>query len=251
VTVMQAARGPVITVVFDNSPGEGDLIHGWGFAALVQWKGHTLLFDTGNEGHALLGNLRLVGVSPKDVSHAFLSHAHGDHAGGLMAFLEANPGACVHLLRAFPRSLRLETTFRAGKVVELDDPQEILPEVWSTGALDGGTPEQALVIDGLAGLVVITGCAHPGIETIVAKAQEMFDRPPLLVLGGFHLLRESEESVAAIGASLQAMGVQNLAACHCTGPEAIETLRRVFGEHFLEIRTGTRIDTGLLEGARQ
>ena len=244
----EAEHGPVITVVFDNTPGGDELIHGWGFAAVVQWKGNTLLFDTGNEGGALLSNLRCLGVSPKDISHVLLSHAHGDHAGGLRAFLEANPEACVYLLHAFPRSLRLETTFRAGKVVELDAPQEVLPGMWSTGALDGGTPEQALVIDAPAGLVVITGCAHPGIETIVAKARDLSDKPVLLALGGFHLLRDSRDSVEAIGASLHRMGVENLAACHCTGPEATQTLREIFGEHFVEIRTGTRIDTGSLEG---
>jgi 7,8-dihydropterin-6-yl-methyl-4-(beta-D-ribofuranosyl)aminobenzene 5'-phosphate synthase len=251
VSVTKTEGGPVITIVFDNSPGEGDLIHGWGFAAVVQWKGNTLLFDTGNEGGALLSNLRSLGVSVKEIPHVLLSHAHGDHAGGLRAFLEANPEACVYLLHAFPRSLRLETTFRAGKVVELDAPQEILPGMWSTGELDGGTPEQALVIDAPTGLVVITGCAHPGIESIVTKARELSDKPVLLALGGFHLLRDSRDSVEAVGASLQRMGVENLGACHCTGPEAIQTLRDVFGERFVEIRTGTRIDMGSLEGSPQ
>ncbi len=241
----------VIDVVFDNSPGDRGLAYGWGFSCTVRSGAETLLFDTGNEGGALLGNLRALGMSPTDIGSVFLSHAHGDHAGGLMAFLEANPEACVYVLRTFPSSLRLEAKFRAARLVELDGPSEILPGMWSTGMLGGGIPEQALVIQTPAGGVVITGCAHPGIESIVARARELFDVPVLLVLGGFHLLDESSDSVATVGAALQRMGVQNLAPCHCTGTTAIARLREVFEERFLDISTGTRIDTGLLAGARQ
>ena len=45
--------------------------------------------------------------------------------------------------------------------------------------------EQALVLHTEDGLVVVTGCAHPGIASIVECAKEMLDRPVDLVCGGF------------------------------------------------------------------
>jgi 7,8-dihydropterin-6-yl-methyl-4-(beta-D-ribofuranosyl)aminobenzene 5'-phosphate synthase len=242
---------PIIDVVFDNAPGTGSLAFGWGFSCLIRWGAETILFDTGNEGEALLGNLRHTGVSPGEVNHLFLSHAHGDHAGGLMAFIGANPQACVYLLKDFPRSLRLGAKFHAKRVVELETPSEILPRIWSTGPVGGSVPEHALVLKADRGLVVITGCAHPGVEEIVARAQDVCGGGILLLLGGLHLLEEPGDAVAAVAESLLRSDVEYLAACHCTGGEAIQTLRDVFGERFLDIRTGTRIDTALLEATGQ
>lgn len=57
---------------------------------LVRGGGHVMLFDTGagiNYGEGLgrlARNMLAIGIKPADVTDIFISHAHGDHVGGLV-----------------------------------------------------------------------------------------------------------------------------------------------------------------------
>ena len=62
---------------------------------LVRLGSETLLIDC---GPAILQQLDAVGVSPRDISHVFITHRHGDHALGypmLMLWYELNPSPSV------------------------------------------------------------------------------------------------------------------------------------------------------------
>lgn len=55
-------------------------------AFLVPTDSMTILFDTGlgGDGAMLVTRLIMLGVSPDDVTHVFLTHLHPDHIGGMM-----------------------------------------------------------------------------------------------------------------------------------------------------------------------
>ena len=78
-----------ITVLYDNNPFDERLNTAWGFAALVEYQDQTLLFDTGGDGPTLLGNMNTLEIDPTRIQNIVLSHAHGDHTGGLGAIIEA------------------------------------------------------------------------------------------------------------------------------------------------------------------
>jgi 7,8-dihydropterin-6-yl-methyl-4-(beta-D-ribofuranosyl)aminobenzene 5'-phosphate synthase len=111
--------------------------------------------------------------------------------------------------------------------------------------MGNGTSEQALVIQTDQGLLVITGCAHPGIVAIVEQAREMFDGPVRLVEGGFHLGSKSKAEIDSILKGFRRMGVQQVAPCHCTGERAITMFAAEYGEDFLPAGVGRviRVDT--------
>jgi 7,8-dihydropterin-6-yl-methyl-4-(beta-D-ribofuranosyl)aminobenzene 5'-phosphate synthase len=50
---------------------------------------HSLLFDTGPEAATLLRNINILGVDLSAAESVVLSHGHWDHAGGLVAAIEA------------------------------------------------------------------------------------------------------------------------------------------------------------------
>jgi hypothetical protein len=78
---------------------------------------------------------------------------------------------------------RLETRWGFAAVVAA--PSTIEPGIRTTGPLRTSIQEQALVVSTAQGLVVMTGCAHPGIVRIVQKAREMSPKENIaLVMGG-------------------------------------------------------------------
>jgi 7,8-dihydropterin-6-yl-methyl-4-(beta-D-ribofuranosyl)aminobenzene 5'-phosphate synthase len=61
--------------------------------AHVGHEAHTLLFDAGPEGATFLRNAGVLGIDFGAVDAVVLSHGHWDHAGGLVAAVEAVAGA--------------------------------------------------------------------------------------------------------------------------------------------------------------
>lgn len=235
-------RMPIITDLYDNTPhGEG-LKTAWGFSCLVKGE-RTVLFDTGGGGRLLLSNLKKLGLAPQEIDAVMVSHLHEDHLGGLRRFLKENRSAVVYLPRSFPESLRRDLEQHGSRTVSVGGPTEICPGFFSTGELGTAPPEQALVVRTARGLVIVTGCAHPGLERVVRTAKESFGGEVLLVLGGFHLAGRSEPEIAAVIDRLKKLGVRHVAPCHCTGDAARRLFKRAFGSGFHEMGVGRVLDT--------
>ncbi|MBN2085535.1 MAG: MBL fold metallo-hydrolase [Anaerolineales bacterium] len=227
-----------ITILYNNIASDPRLQTDWGFAALVDWQSEILLFDTGGNGAILLGNMQTMEVDPLRIHDVVLSHIHSDHTGGLNAFLEAAARPPVYLLSEFGTSF-IQSVKNRTEAVEVIPGMEIAPGIRTTGNAGGKIPEQALMIRTGKGLVVITGCAHPGIVRIVEKAVELTGDPVYLVLGGFHLRDMSDAQMAAILADFRRLGVQKVAPSHCTGERAISLFAAEYGDDFLRTGAGS------------
>jgi len=77
-----------ITTLAENSVALPDVLAEWGFSALVEVDGMTLLLDTGTTNTAL-HNAGMLGIDLKRVDRLILSHGHYDHTGGLQTVLRA------------------------------------------------------------------------------------------------------------------------------------------------------------------
>lgn len=111
-----------------------------------------------------------------------------------------------------------------------------------TGPVGGPVPEQSLVIRRPEGLVVVTGCSHPGIVSILERVRQVASGRLLAVLGGFHLLDHTDQAVAGIVARFQELGVERVGATHCTGEKAIEAFRKAYGTRFIEMGAGRVVE---------
>ena len=76
-----------LTIVYDNNAFDPRLKTAWGFSALVEYDGHTLLFDTGGDAPTLLENMDILEIDPAQIEKVVISHDHGDHTGGLEGLL--------------------------------------------------------------------------------------------------------------------------------------------------------------------
>jgi 7,8-dihydropterin-6-yl-methyl-4-(beta-D-ribofuranosyl)aminobenzene 5'-phosphate synthase len=227
-----------LTIVYDNLPFDARLKTAWGFACLVETGQAIVLFDTGGEGPTLMGNMAALGIDPRRIDAVVLSHVHNDHTGGLDALLAVNDLATVFVPRSFSAEFKTRVSQRV-PVIQVREPMTITENIYTTGEVDGAIIEQALIVQTNKGLVVMTGCAHPGIVEIVKRAKAYGE--VYLVMGGFHLADKSAQEIETLIAELKRLGVRRVAPSHCTGEAAIRQFSAAFGADFIQAGAGLRI----------
>ena len=228
-----------ISVIYDNNSISKDLQADWGFACLIEYGETKILFDTGETGNILLNNMANLNIDPHSIDIVFLSHFHHDHTGGLIDFLKINPNVRVYYPQSFPIQL-IDVIKVSGAIpVPVSDFREILPDVFTLGEIKGVIPEQSLAFRSNYGIVVITGCAHPGIINILEKVKEAFPNEMMyLAMGGFHLHKLTDEERTKTINKISDLGIQSIAPAHCSGDVACKMLSEKFKTNYLEIGTG-------------
>ncbi len=232
-----------ITVIYDNNPYKEGLETAWGFAASITGTEKTILFDTGGDGSILLNNMQKLAIDPNGIDTVVLSHIHPDHTGGLNSFLEKNSDVTVYLPKSFPKKFKDNVASCGAKIVEVEQSLKICENVYSTGQLGKWIPvaelkEQSLIIRTEAGLLVITGCAHPGIAKIVNTAKELLKDDILLVMGGFHLEWATKGKLEKIISAFKQLNVRYAGPCHCSGDKARALFEKHFGKNYINIGAG-------------
>jgi hypothetical protein len=69
----------------------------WGFAALLEYQGKRILFDTGNNAKIFEHNVQELKVDRKKLDAVVISHRHSDHTGGHMHLLKVNPDVKIYV----------------------------------------------------------------------------------------------------------------------------------------------------------
>lgn len=224
-----------LTIVFDNYAFKPELTTLWGFAAVIQLPHLNLLFDTGSHGRVLLKNMQALNLDPTKLDMLFLSHPHWDHIGGLDSILEVNPDIQLVLHEGFSKHLIQDLHSLCGEVIIVGtNPQTLASGVYSTGMLHSDPPEQAMVIESGDSTLVISGCAHPGMEQIVAHVKTHLGKNIDLAVGGFHLMYANAAQIEASIKKLRHLGVKQVIPTHCTGDQAITAFRQAYGNGYIE-----------------
>jgi 7,8-dihydropterin-6-yl-methyl-4-(beta-D-ribofuranosyl)aminobenzene 5'-phosphate synthase len=237
----QAVSELAVQIVHDNYPYADSLRTAWGFSALVTGPEKTILFDTGCDGTLLRENMAQLQIDPGVVDIVVLSHIHGDHTGGLMGLLQANPRVHVWLPAAFPDRFKDVVRGYGATVIEVRQPREICPNVYTTGVVGRRVKEQALVIRTRCGLVALTGCAHPGIGTMLKRVRRLHPGDILLAMGGFHLEWATKWKVRAILAAFRSHGVRYVAPTHCSGAKTRQWFQQHYGPNYIDAGAGKKV----------
>jgi 7,8-dihydropterin-6-yl-methyl-4-(beta-D-ribofuranosyl)aminobenzene 5'-phosphate synthase len=227
-----------ITVVYDNNPYREGLTTSWGFSCLIRGTEKTILFDTGGNGFVLLENMKRLGIEPGEIGRVFLSHIHADHIGGLEQFLEANNSATVFLPASFPERFKIRLKSRGIKMAEIQHPTKICEAVFSTGLMGTGLKEQSLMLHTDRGLILVTGCAHPGIVNIIEAAKNLIGDDVLLVMGGFHLAGMQRADLEKIITRFKQSGIEHVGPCHCSGDLARAMFKEAYQKNYIDVGVG-------------
>ena len=236
-----------LTYLYDNTSAADGVKPDWGFACLVEGHGKTVLFDTGTNEEIFRHNVSALKVDLSRVQALVLSHDHRDHTGGL-AVLGSRPGLPVFCARGFGEQTVKSLADAGFQATPVTRSAEIFPGYRVSDAMPlegepgGRVIEEALLVDTRDGLVVIVGCAHPGIVPMIRRIRETSTRPVVMVLGGFHLLETPADEVRSVIAGLKSMGVAYAGPTHCTGEEAIRLFSEAYGDHFIRGGAGTIVE---------
>jgi len=234
-----------LTVLYDNYRYSEHLETGWGFSCLVQGLEKTILFDTGGNGRILLNNMAKLGVKPDAIDIIVLSHNHHDHTGGLEAFLAQNHTVTVFVPASFPERFKSRLRDSGATVVPVSHACRICEGAQSTGELGTGVREQALCINTVDGLFVITGCAHPGVLQMVQVARELSLAGVCGVMGGFHMKGFSAKQIGLVVGGLRETGISVGLPCHCSGDLTRQMMGESFEGEYKETGVGARVQLTL------
>ena len=164
----------------------------------------------------------------------------------------------------FPYPLGLEGLQKRGiKLTMNREPLEILKGVWLSGEVPRNCPfeevgksffldpqltqvddvvdDQALILNSERGLIVISGCCHSGMVNTLEAVTSLFPGIPLwAVVGGFHLLHADARRIKRSVDYLKSLDPKQVIAGHCSGFDALCSLRRAFGKRFRRLSVGER-----------
>lgn len=227
-----------VTILYDNYLHTQGTRTDWGFACFVKGTEKDILFDTGTKPDILFHNIKKLDIDPGDAELVMISHEHFDHFGGLWKFLEKNSAVSVFFPHSFSDNFGRKVEEGKAKVVKVDEPVEVCKNVYLTGEMGNDVKEQAMILDTDKGLILITGCAHPGIVDIIKKTKEIRKKKVFMVFGGFHLMGKTDDQLKEIVARFKELGVVKVGATHCTGDKAIKFFKDAYGENYVAMGTG-------------
>lgn len=231
-----------VTILYDNYVFSEGTKGDWGFSCLIEGIEKTILFDTGTNPDIFWHNINKLGVDINKVEKIVISHLHHDHTGALSSLLEKRKNLPVYIPATSPDAFVQKVEGLGSSVVIASQPLEIAKNVFLNGTMGEAIKEQSLILKTGKGLVVVTGCAHPGIVEIVQKSADNFGQKVYCVFGGFHLVNTPETDVKEIISKLKAMGVEECGATHCTGDKAIQLFKEAFGENYIPMGVGKVIE---------
>jgi len=106
-----------------------------------------------------------------------------------------------------------------------------------------GMPELSVSFATEKGEILIGGCSHSTIETIIQETKKVRKGKIHLVAGGFHLIPYNREYIEVLAKRMQnEYGVESVAPAHCTGHSAFAIFRRVYGDRYRFFGLGERIN---------
>ena len=250
-----------ILPLYENAAQPG-LQSGHGVSYLVRTDSATILFDLGYNITAvspspLEQNMDSLGISLDDIDMIVISHRHPDHVGGQnwwTARTFSLDGKTQPPLGDVPVYIPEEMSYPGSHLTLSKMPVALTDGVATAGLITYTQPfpislatptgdEQALAVNVSGqGIVLITGCGHMGLESLLARAEIVFDIPVAGVVGSLHY---GEADLASLQPEIQLISELNPVVValspHDSGQAVLDSFASAFPEVYVPIVVGQPI----------
>lgn len=220
-----------VKILVANRVNQEKLIAEHGIAFWIKYDHKNYIFDTGQRT-ALFHNASELDIPLQSASGVIISHPHFDHMGALAQLLAINKKLEVYGHQKIEDELLKESSWQ--EIINFNpvlEPTEIAPGLWLTGKLpdeyldkvkdhkyhEEAGYENTLFMETPKGLIVLTGCSHGGIVSILKYINEISAKNIYGVAGGFHLIDKNQAELAEIAAELNKINLKKIYPLHCTG----------------------------------
>lgn len=264
-----------ITCLCDNINNHKKFWATEGNSILIETNGIRILYDVGRDGRVLEHNLEVLGLSISHLDYIILSHAHKGHSGALSNIslpenvkvlygsgfevpkfklvegiykpvcneqmfaqkLKNHKSAiCVeHVYEIIADLIYAYVTPRAEHNAEM---QKYWVKESISYRMDSFEEELNICICTTEGLIIITGCAHRGLNNILDEAISITNNRNIRALiGGTHI-QEDPVRLRSFYRIIHDYNIENVAPSHCTGFKSVAHLTNQYPERCLEFNTG-------------
>ena len=274
-----------IVNLIENTEGKPGCTFEHGLSFYIETANHKALMDLGQTDNSIK-NAQTLGIDLKSVDTVVLSHGHYDHSGGIMPFSKINDHAPIYMQRSacgeyyaddgkktegpcyryigidkeianLPQIRFIEGDYKIDDELELFTIKKRTHQLPFTNKRilikskegfisDNFEHEHFLVISDEGKKILMSGCAHNGILSILDAYKEKYRSYPDVVISGFHLMlkreyRENElEEVRAIAEELKSYPTKFFT-CHCTGTAAFEEMKLIMGDQLDYVSSGETV----------
>ena len=271
--------------LIENTEGRYGCVNEHGLSFYIETEKHRALLDLG-QTNSSIQNAETLGIDLKTIDTVILSHGHYDHSGGIMPFTGINDHAVIYMQQSAGgeyyaddgklavgdryRYIGIDKEILKLPQVRLIQGDHVIDneiELFTIGKRTHMLPftnkrllikteagfvpddfvhEHFLVVRDKGLSVLMSGCAHNGILSILDAYKEKYGDLPDVVISGFHLMlkreyRENElEEVRAIAEELSKYPTK-FYTCHCTGVPAFEEMKKIMGNQLEYVHSGEEV----------
>ena len=268
--------------LIENTEGHEGCAYAHGLSFYVETSKHKLLLDLG-PSEVTLHNAEKLGIDLSETDTVILSHGHYDHSGGIIPFVKLNPNADIYMqetadadhyadygknaegeryryigidkeISELSQVVKLQGDYRIDDELELFTIKErshalpftnkrLLIKEKDGFVRDDFVHEQYLVISYGGKKILLSGCAHNGMLSILDAFRDKYGTAPDVAISGFHLMKstkytdEEYREIVDIGKELKKFPTIFFT-CHCTGEPAYEIMKLTMGEQLQYVHSG-------------
>ena len=274
-----------IVNLIEDTEGKYGCSYEHGLSFYIETERHKVLLDLGQTDNSI-SNAKKLGIDLENVDLVVLSHGHYDHSGGMIPFSKINDRVAIYMQSSACGDYYADDGIMAGndcyRYIGIDKDILKLPqirlvegdhiindelELFAIKNRTHNTPftnksllvktsegfvsddfghEHYLVVreNGLS--VLLSGCAHNGILSILDAYKAKYGSIPNVVISGFHLMVKREyhenelDEVSAIAEKLKTYQTRFFT-CHCTGIPAFEEMKKIMGDQLEYVHSGEEI----------
>jgi 7,8-dihydropterin-6-yl-methyl-4-(beta-D-ribofuranosyl)aminobenzene 5'-phosphate synthase len=231
-----------IVVLSDDKAGRGGLLAKHSLSLYIERYGEYILFDLGVDSTILEHNSSVLDVSIDLVDYAVISHEHTPHYGGFKYLSSQAPYTDVYIPFTTSESLGRTLKLHGLKPIEVTKWMKLSDGVYVSKPYYGPPYEHILVLDEPGGLILVTGCLHPGLNALQDAAKTLGKRIKGII-GGLHLHNAPEKIVVEFAEKITyELKPDFIAPLHCSGQRLINILRKHGNINTLNLECGDALN---------